>query len=128
MKEVAAAIIYDSDKVLITRRDLNQKMAGFWEFPGGKVEKGETPQQCIEIELKEELNIKTRAADVIFESEYIYDHGAFKILAIEVNIISGYIKLNVHDKYMWATFKKLKDYKFLPADISIVEFLLRKFN
>ena len=53
MKHVSAAVIIINQKVLITRCSLNQKLAGFWEFPGGKLEQNETPQQCLERELKE---------------------------------------------------------------------------
>jgi len=57
MKEVVAAIIANDGRVLIARRDANQNLAGKWEFPGGKLEPGETPKQCLEREIKEELGI-----------------------------------------------------------------------
>ena len=72
-----------SKSPLITRRGPDSKLAGYWEFPGGKVEEGETRRECLERELYEELGIQAHAGEEIAESEYHYDHGAFLIIAIE---------------------------------------------
>jgi 8-oxo-dGTP pyrophosphatase MutT (NUDIX family) len=73
MQNVTAAVIYNNGKVLLTRRAPGEKHAGWWEFPGGKIEEGETPEQCLARELTEELGIETvigrLAAESVFEPE-----------------------------------------------------------
>lgn len=69
MKQVAAAIVFDDGKVLVTRRAAGQKLAGFWEFPGGKLEPGEDVQSCIVRELQEELGVASTAGEVLTVSE-----------------------------------------------------------
>lgn len=119
MKTVTAAIIRNGSKVLIARRGPKEKLAGFWEFPGGKVEDGETLQECLRRELLEELNIHTRVLEVIAENEYHYDHGAIKLVALTAEIMSGEITPTVHDLVEWAEITTLLDYKLAPADIPI---------
>ena len=65
MKQVTAAIIIQNGNVLLTRRSPGESLPGYWEFPGGKIEDGETPQVCLERELKEELCITTKAGQII---------------------------------------------------------------
>ena len=70
MKEVSAAVVIDNETVLLARRNPDDKLAGFWEFPGGKVEVNETPQQCLERELQEELGVSSTSGEVFFESVF----------------------------------------------------------
>jgi 8-oxo-dGTP diphosphatase len=72
MKKVAAAIILRSGRVLVTRRGPTENLAGCWEFPGGKLESDETPQECIIRELQEELGLSAIAKEIIAESVYTY--------------------------------------------------------
>ena len=69
--KVTGALIQKNDKYLIGRRGPNEKSPGLWEFPGGKIEKGETPIECIKRELKEELNINAEIGDLV--TKYNYD-------------------------------------------------------
>jgi 8-oxo-dGTP diphosphatase len=70
MKTVTAAINIRDQKVLLTRRGKSEKLAGYWEFPGGKVEDGETLQECLERELLEELGVAAVIGEVMAKSEY----------------------------------------------------------
>lgn len=126
MKNVSAAIIKKDNLVLITRRAPNEKLAGHWEFPGGKQERGETIQECLERELMEELNIETRCNLILTESIYEYDGGAIKLIAIKTEIISGSFELSVHDKYEWAPIKDLMKFNLAPADVPIAEWLMNE--
>ena len=72
MKRVTGAIIIKEKKVLLMRRAPGKAFAGYWEFPGGKVEENETPEQCLMRELKEELNIEARVKQFFCESIYEY--------------------------------------------------------
>ena len=124
MKIVTAAIIEQDNKILVARRAPREKLAGFWEFPGGKLEEGETLQQCLERELEEEFGIITRSGKEITSSIYEYAHGSFKIVALESKIISGELDLRVHDKIEWINIHELLSIELLPADISIANYLI----
>lgn len=124
MKNVAAAIIRENNNILITRRATGENLAGYWEFPGGKQEKNETIQQCLERELKEELNIIARCTTVLTKSHYKYAGGAINLIAIDTEIIKGNIFLSVHDRYEWVQIIDLLKYKLAPADIPIAKWLI----
>ena len=123
MKRVAAAIIRDKNKILIARRANIENLVGFWEFPGGKVEEGETLQECLERELKEELGIVIKSGHELISSIYKYEHGSFKIIALDARIISGEVKLRVHDKVRWLLTEEIIEVGLLPADIEIARYL-----
>ncbi len=118
---VTAAILRRRKAVLLTRRAPGEKLAGLWEFPGGKVHAGETPEECLARELLEELSLTCSVGPKVAESDYRYDHGAFTIVAYEAEILSGSMALTVHDKAEWAAIGKLLDYELAPADIPIAE-------
>ena len=118
-KIVTAAIIRKKDSVLIARRSPGEKLGGFWEFPGGKVESRETPQDALARELFEELGIVTQIGEKVAESRYKYEHGHFRVIAYLVDWISGEANPNVHDRLEWARIDDLTSYELLPADIPI---------
>jgi 8-oxo-dGTP diphosphatase len=119
MKDVTAAIIIKEGKVLIARRALGENHAGGWEFPGGKIEPGETPEQCLKRELFEELSIDTKIKGFFAESVYEYSTGSIRLLAYFADILRGDIGLSVHDQIEWAEPGHLLDYNLLPADLPI---------
>jgi len=124
MKLVTAAIILKDDSILLTRRKAGEKLAGFWEFPGGKIEEGETPQVCLERELYEELGVRSRALEIIAESVYTYDHGVIKLIGIKTELHDDSFRLSVHDKAAWVPMQNILNYKLAPADIPIAEKIL----
>lgn len=119
MKDVTAAIIIKNNQILIMRRAANEKHAGGWEFPGGKVELNETPQECLRRELFEELSIDAEINDLFAESIYEYKQGSIRLLAYFAEIIKGKINLSVHDRYEWVDASDLTRYDLLPADVPI---------
>lgn len=124
MKDVTAAVIIQREKVLITRRAANEKHAGWWEFPGGKVEDGESPEACLKRELMEELGVEARIGKLLVESIYSYQAGQageIRLLAYYAEIISGEIHLSVHDECQWVSAEDLLQFKLLPADRPIAE-------
>lgn len=125
MKQVTAAIIIKEQKVLLTRRAPSEKLAGMWEFPGGKVEENESLQECVVREIYEELCLNVNANDVIARSIYSYAHGMFEIIAIDTTILNGEIQLSVHDKADWVPFNELLSYNLLPADIPIAKSIIK---
>jgi len=126
MKQVAAAIISNKGKILVTRRAPGEKLAGYWEFPGGKVEKSETPQECIVRELLEELSIHATAGEIIARTIYEYTGGTIELIAIECKVKEPQIKLRVHDSYEFLQPNELLDIKLAPADIEIAEEVVRR--
>ena len=128
LKEVTAAVIVRDGRVLITRRGPECKLAGYWEFPGGKVEPGETRQQCLERELLEELGVISHAGEEIAESEFHYDHGSFLIVAIETIMNGEEITLKDHDKLAWVTMSELGEYRLAPADVPLAESIRQRYE
>jgi 8-oxo-dGTP diphosphatase len=125
MKDVTAAIIEKDGKILIARRAPGQKQAGKWEFPGGKIEPGETAPVCLMRELKEELGIATEIGNKMGESIYHYEHGAIRLIAFKAVWLSGQIRLSVHDEYAWVKPDELLTYDLAPADIPIIRELCK---
>lgn len=123
MNIATAAIILDESRVLLTRRKEGQKLAGYWEFPGGKVEEGETLQSCLEREILEELSLTVHVGDILTSSYYKYEHGSFSLVALYATIVTGDILLSVHDKVEWVSILNLLNYQLAPADIPIAEVL-----
>lgn len=119
MKQVAAAIARRGNQVLVTRRAPGEHLAGFWEFPGGKLEAGETPASCIVREMQEELGVGCIAGDIITESQYEYAGGAINLIAIAVDLTDTTFDLTVHDEAIFVTPSELLTMQLAPADIPI---------
>ena len=125
MKRVAAAVIIEDGRLFLTRRGPGEALAGHWELPGGKIEIDETPQQCLERELMEELDMATSAGDVIAHTTYSYQHGHFELLAIDTVRESSY-SLSVHDASIWVARSELAELSLAPADVELVEALRQR--
>ena len=117
MITVTAAILIHNNKFLIARRKPTIRHAGKWEFPGGKIEIGETPEQCLVREIKEEFNISIAVEKFFCDSTYTYDRGPVHILSYIASWVSGEITPSDHDNYIWAEPEALLTYDLLPADI-----------
>ena len=127
MKQVTAGIIIDGGNIFIARRGHNSSLPGLWEFPGSKIEAGETPEECLKRELHEEFNIEVQVGSLYCESAYHYDHGAINLLCYMAQHISGDFVLTVHDTFAWAAFEELRDYDFAPADVPVVEKIIEDY-
>ena len=123
MIHVAAAVIEKNGKILITRRRPGEKMEGFWEFPGGKIEKNESVYECLEREIKEELSIDIISGEILKESVFSYPDFDIILTAVSAQIISGEIKMTVHDRYEWVFPPEFSCYNFAPADIPICRYI-----
>ena len=122
---VAAALIDADGRVLICQRPQGKQLAGMWEFPGGKVEAGETPEDCIIRELKEELAIDVKAACLapfVFAS-HSYDSFHLLMPLFLLRRWDGVVTAREHEALAWVKPQQLADYPMPPADAPLVAWL-----
>ena len=122
---VVAAIIKatnekDDPIIFATQRGYGD-FAGGWEFPGGKIEEGETPQEALVREIKEELDTEIKVGDLIDTIEYDYPTFHLSMDCFWCEIISGNLVLKEHEEAKWLTKEELDSVEWLPADITLIE-------
>ena len=125
--EVVAAIIIDNNKLFTTQRGYGQFKDG-WEFPGGKMEVGETREQALERELREELAIKTKAEKFIKTIEYDYPDFHITMHCFLTRILEGIPKLLEHENARWVTKEEVDSVDWLPADLEVIEDVKKLFD
>jgi 8-oxo-dGTP diphosphatase len=126
MIEVTAGVIENRGKILIARRSPGKHLAGYWEFPGGKVETGETYEECLARELKEELDLNVTVHEHIADSEFTYGDKQIRLKAYFAKTNQAEVTSTDHDEIKWITAYEFDDYTFAPADIPIIKALLLK--
>ena len=124
MITVTAAIIRQNNQILICRRGPGGNCAYLWEFPGGKLEPGESLEECIIRECQEELEITISVKDIFAETTYQYPDKEIAFTFYNAEIIGGTMKVNAHEEIRWVLAEELKNYEFCPADVKIVEQLM----
>jgi 8-oxo-dGTP diphosphatase len=128
VKQVAAAVVFHKGRVLVARRAPGQNLAGLWEFPGGKLEFGETPQSCIARELIEELSLRIEPREVLAESLFEYPGGAINLVGVLADAAQPDVTLTVHDAVQWLAPHELLAIDLAPADIPIAAEIGRRFQ
>ena len=123
---VTAAIIRRPGQILLARRQTGDHLAGHWEFPGGKIEDGETPEECLARELEEEFGVGAKIGRFVASSRYAYDEREIELLAYEAQLAPGAWNLNSHDEVRWVPTDGLLSQDLAPADIPIAEALARE--
>ena len=119
--EVVAALIWDKDKFLICQRPVNKARALLWEFVGGKVEQGETKEQALIRECKEELNITLNVGEMVMEVCHDYPEITINLTLFNATIFEGLPEKLEHNDIKWITAKELPNYEFCPADTEILK-------
>ena len=118
--KVVAAIIIEKDKVFATQRGYGEFKDG-WEFPGGKIEPGETPQEALVREIKEELDTVVEVKQLFSTVEYDYPTFHLSMDCFICSIKEGNLILKEHEDAKWLSFSHLKDVDWLPADLELIE-------
>lgn len=126
LRQVAAALIKKDGKYLICQRSAEDECGLLWEFPGGKLEEGETLEECIIREIKEELDLDIRVLGVFTTNIYRFDGKEILFTVFNAEIVGGDMKLKEHNDARWVTLEEMKSYKFMPADVVFVEKLLNE--
>lgn len=121
---VCAAVIVQQGKILLTQRPADKPHGGLWEFPGGKIETGESPHQSLRREIREELNIEISVGPVLETVYHHYDWGNVLILAYNCSWLSGSIQHLAVADHHWVTPDQLSNYQILPADLPIIARIL----
>ncbi|MED3954710.1 (deoxy)nucleoside triphosphate pyrophosphohydrolase [Priestia aryabhattai] len=126
MKKVTAAIIKDKNRLLIAKRHSKDPLGGKWEFPGGKIEPGETPQDCLIREIKEELGVEVKIGPFYDDNVYNSQDHDIHLLFYWAEVIKGEVIRVVHDDLKWITIDELASFDFAPADIPVVKRLMKE--
>ncbi len=121
---VVAALIKKDNKYLIAKRAYDEEEnLGKWEFPGGKVEKGEDEFTAIEREMKEEFEIEIKAVKYLTSSKFDTGKKIILLKLYECEYISGEFRLNAHSEYAFVDKDKLLNYDLAPADIEFAKYI-----
>ncbi len=125
MTEVAAALIWDDDKFMICQRPAHKGNALLWEFVGGKWEPGETGEEALIRECREELDVTVEVGDVFFEVVHQYPDILVHLTVYNAKIVAGTPKLLEHNDLRWITPAQIPHFSFCPADKEILEKIMR---
>ena len=129
---VVAAVIKSTNEnkepiIFATQRGYGDFKCG-WEFPGGKIEEGETSEQALKREIMEELDTEISVGELIDTIEYDYPQFHLSMDCFWCEIVSGNLVLKEHEAARWLTKKQLNDVKWLPADVTLIEKIGKEIN
>ncbi len=122
---VVAAVIRDKDKIFATQRGYGDFKGG-WEFPGGKIEKGETPKEALKREIREELDTEISVGDLIYTIEYDYPTFHLSMDCFWCEIVKGNLVLKEHEAARWLDKDTIDDVDWLPADVTLIDIVRRE--
>ena len=120
MTEVVAALIWENNKFMICQRPAHKARGLLWEFVGGKVEQGETKEQALIRECKEELNIILSVGDVFMDVVHEYPDLMVHLTLFNATIVDGEPQTLEHNDIQWITPSEIQNYEFCPADEEIL--------
>lgn len=121
--EVSAAVIYRNGKTYIQQRPQKGLMGGLWEFPGGKIEKGESPEDCLKREIAEELGVQIKINEKIMTIKHSYTQFRVTLHVFNCTLKSGRIRATSCDQWKWVSPKNINKYPFPAANVKILNHL-----
>ncbi|MBX3098692.1 MAG: (deoxy)nucleoside triphosphate pyrophosphohydrolase [Salinibacterium sp.] len=125
--DVVGAVIIRDGVVLCAQRGLNGAVPGLWEFPGGKIEIGETPREALEREIVEELQCRVVVGGQVASTAYEYDFGVVTLTTFYCELVEGAPVLTEHQAVLWLKPSELHTIEWAPADIPAVDSIQREF-
>jgi 8-oxo-dGTP diphosphatase len=125
--EVTCAVIMDGEQVLVTQRSEQMPHPLKWEFPGGKLKSGETPERCIVREIREELGIEISVRELLPSVKHSYARETIKLIPFVCRLEDGVIELAEHRSHQWVHLDELEQIDWLQADLEVVRFLKKKY-
>jgi len=120
MGSVTAALIRNEDKILIAQRGRDKRFGRKWEFPGGKIRVNETPEDCLQREIKEELNLEIQVEKHFCTTYHQYPDFSIELIAFWCSIVGGKLKLADHEQVRWVTIREMNKYSFVEADLKVI--------
>lgn len=124
-RDVVAALIWHEDKFMICQRPPHKTRGMLWEFVGGKTEEGETKEEALIRECKEELDVTVRPLDVYMELTHSYPDLTVNLTLFNAEIAEGEPKMLEHNDIKWITVSEIPNYEFCPADKEILEKIIK---
>ena len=118
---VTAGLLWQNGMVMITKRPEGSHLAGFWEFPGGKQEVGETLEECLEREIKEELGVEVRAEKLLLTVAHEYENRIISLYLFQCTHLGGELKPLGWEDMRWVYPEDLPQYRFPSPDEKIIE-------
>ena len=126
--EVVAALIWDNDKFMICQRPAHKKRGLLWEFVGGKVEPGESLQEALIRECKEELDVTLQVGEVFMEVLHEYPDITVRLILFHATIAQGQPKMLEHNDIRWILPSEIPNYDFCPADTEILKKIMDEYG
>ena len=118
---VVGAVFHDGERFLACRKKPGKPLEGHWEFPGGKIEPGETPEQALAREIREELNLIAEVGQKVTTTTYEYEFATIELTTFYCTLVDGDLRLTDHDATKWVTSTEAAHLAWAPADIPAVE-------
>ena len=128
MTEVVAALIWRDEKFMICQRPAHKARGLLWEFVGGKIEDGETKEEALVRECREELGITLSVGDVFMQVEHEYPDLTVRLTLFHAFIASGEPQKLEHNDIRWITPQEIPNYDFCPADVEILQKIVQEFS
>ncbi len=123
---VGAVIMNDQKEVLCALRSQQMSLPGYWEFPGGKIETGETPESSLRREIEEELNCTIEVGELVADATHEYPTVVVRLITYYATIVSGTPVPSEHEKLVWLALSELHTIEWAPADLPTLEVLCKE--
>ena len=125
MIDVVAAVVMRNGKYMIARRAPGKHLAGYWEFPGGKIEEGESPEDSLQREIDEEFGVYAQVGAYLGENVHGYGDKTVRLMAYEATVEQDIHQSTDHDQIEWVELNQMDDYPLAPADVPLLRYLRR---